>query len=42
MTAFMKNKNAEIAYSTYARCDENLKPKIEDFKADKEVTSIIY
>lgn len=38
MIAFMKKKNAEIAYSNYARCDENLVPKIADFKADKEVT----
>jgi len=38
MVAFMKRENAEIAYSTYARCDENLEPKIEDFKADKVVT----
>jgi len=38
MVAFMKKHNAEIAYSNYARCDENLIPKIEDFKADKEVT----
>lgn len=38
MICFMKKENAEIAYSTYARCDENLEPKIEDFKADKVVT----
>ena len=38
MIAFMKKENAEIAYSNYARCDENLAPKIADFKADKEVT----
>ena len=38
MIAFMKKENAEIAYSNYARCDENLVPKIADFKADKEVT----
>lgn len=38
MVNFMKKNNAEIAYSNYARCDENLIPKIEDFKADKEVT----
>lgn len=38
MVNFMKRENAEIAYSNYARCDENLIPKIEDFKADKEVT----
>ena len=38
MIAFMKKENAEIADSNYARCDENLAPKIADFKADKEVT----
>jgi len=38
MVSFMKKEKAEIAYSNYARCDENLVPKIEDFKADKEVT----
>lgn len=38
MVSFMKRENAELAYSNYARCDENLKPVIEDFKADKEVT----
>lgn len=38
MVSFMKKENAELAYSNYARCDENLIPKIEDFKADKEVT----
>ena len=38
MVSFMKSENAEIAYSNYARCDENLIPKIEDFKADKNVT----
>ena len=38
MVAFMKKEKAEIAYSNYARCDENLIPKIADFKADKEVT----
>lgn len=38
MVSFMKKENAEIAYSNYARCNENLVPQIEDFKADKEVT----
>jgi glycosyltransferase involved in cell wall biosynthesis len=38
MLDFMKRENAELAYSNYARCDENLVPKIEDFKADKIVT----
>ena len=38
MVSFMKKENAELAYSNYARCDENLRPVIADFKADKEVT----
>lgn len=38
MVSFMKKENTELAYSNYARCDENLTPKIEDFKADKIVT----
>lgn len=38
MVSFMKKENAELAYSNYARCNENLQPAIEDFKADKEVT----
>ena len=38
MISFMKKENAELAYSNYSRCDDDLKPKIEDFKADKEVT----
>lgn len=38
MVNFIQKENAEIAYSTYARCDENLQPSIEDFVADKEVT----
>ena len=38
MISFMKKEKAEIAYSNYARCDENLVPKIADFEADKEVT----
>ncbi|WP_417428538.1 glycosyltransferase family 2 protein [Halpernia sp.] len=38
MISFMKTEKAELVYSNYARCDENLNPKIEDFKADKEVT----
>ncbi len=36
--SFMKEENAELAYSNYARCDEHLVPKIADFLADKEVT----
>ena len=38
MITFMKKEKAELAYSNYARCNEALVPKIEDFKADKEVT----
>lgn len=34
----MKSENAELAYCTYARCDENLQPKIADFVADIPVT----
>ncbi len=38
MISFMKNENAELAYSNYSRCDEHLKPVLADFLADKEVT----
>ncbi|MGC4129217.1 MAG: glycosyltransferase family 2 protein [Bergeyella sp.] len=38
MVGFMKKENAELAYSTYSRCDESLKPVLEDFEADKVVT----
>lgn len=38
MINFMKKENAELAYSNYSRCDENLKPSIGDFRADTEVT----
>lgn len=38
MVGFMKRENAELAYSNYARCNENLVPKIDDFQADKIVT----
>ncbi|MEC5394874.1 glycosyltransferase family 2 protein [Bergeyella sp. RCAD1439] len=38
MIRFMKQNQAELAYSNYARCDENMTPKIEDFKANKDVT----
>ena len=37
MVSFMKKEKAELAYSNYARCDENLNPTIADFQADKEV-----
>lgn len=38
MVHFMKENNIELAYCTYARCDENLQPKIADFEADVDVT----
>ncbi len=38
MISFMKKEKTELAYSNYARCDENLHPKIADFQANKEVT----
>lgn len=38
MVNFMKRENAELAYSNYARCNENLEPQIADFQADKIVT----
>lgn len=38
MVSFMKQENAELAYSNYARCNEKLIPQIDDFKADKDVT----
>lgn len=37
MIAFLKSENVELAYCTYARCDENLQPKIADFEADIDV-----
>ena len=38
MVSFMKKEQSELAYSNYARCDENLNPTIADFQADKDVT----
>ena len=38
MVNFMKENKAELAYSNYARCDENLQPQLADFVADKPVT----
>lgn len=38
MISFMKKNHAELAYSGYARCDEQLVPAIADFVADREVT----
>lgn len=37
MVQFLKQEGAELAYSNYARCEENLTPILDDFKADKEV-----
>lgn len=34
MVNFMKSESIELAYSNYARCNENLEPQIADFKAD--------
>lgn len=34
----MKENSAELAYSNYARCDENLIPILKDFQADTVVT----
>lgn len=38
MLRFMKCENAELAYSNYARCNEQLVPQIADFRADTVVT----
>lgn len=38
MVGFMKRENAELAYSNYARCNEQLVSQIADFKADTIVT----
>lgn len=38
MLNFMKENSAELAYSNYARCDENLIPILKDFQADTVVT----
>lgn len=38
MVSFMKKENVELAYSNYARCNEQLESQISDFKADKIVT----
>lgn len=37
MVNFMKTQQATLAYSGYARCDENLQPVLDDFKADCKV-----
>lgn len=38
MLQFMKANRAELAYSNYARCNEEMIPQIGDFQADKVVT----
>lgn len=38
MVSFMQEQKAELAYSNYARCNEDLSPSLADFIADKEVT----
>lgn len=38
MILFMKQEKAEIAYCSYARCNEDMMPMLEDFKADTAVT----
>ncbi len=38
MVYFLQKEKAELAYCTYARCNENLQPKIANFEADIEVT----
>lgn len=38
MISFLKTNQYELAYSNYARCNENMVREIEDFKADKIVT----
>lgn len=38
MVQFMEAEKAELAYCSYSRCDEQLKPKIDDFKAQEKVT----
>ncbi|MDL1913517.1 MAG: glycosyltransferase [Bergeyella sp.] len=35
---FVKSENMELAYTSYARCDEQLIPVLDDFQADKIVT----
>ncbi len=38
MMQFMKQENAELAYCSYARCNESLHPVLADFVADTDVT----
>lgn len=37
MLSFMKKQNAELVYSSYVRCDENLNKILPDFEADRDV-----
>lgn len=37
MLTFMKTENIELAYSSYARCNEKLEKELADFTADVEV-----
>ena len=37
MLTFMKTENIELAYSSYARCNEKLEKELSDFKADVDV-----
>lgn len=34
----MKENNAELAYSSYSRCNEQMQPILKDFEADIDVT----
>lgn len=38
MVGFLQTNQLELAYCSYARCDENLQPKMANFEADAEVT----
>lgn len=38
MLEFMRKEQAELAYCTYARCNDELKPVLADFQADIPVT----
>lgn len=38
MIGFLQTNNEELVYCNYARCDENLTPKLADFQADIDVT----
>lgn len=38
MISFMQTHHYELAYATYARCNEDLQPSLQPFKADTVVT----